>query len=532
MNSLEICQTVIFELPKHSVVYQWFASIHRFYRPIHTFLSIFMCAIGTVCNFCNIVILSRKQMRTPVNMILTAMACCDTVVLFSNLIYTTHYAFVAFKFCHPRHWSYGWAMFLIAHAHLSLIGHSSSIWLSVMLALIRYMTLRGRGNINGPQIGLRHSYLAIGFVILFVTIANGPNFLTYQIVEIPLNETCIAEDERIMFQPSYIPGVSDLALRAKCAVFRAAFWMSGTVFKVLPCLLLTLFVLLLTNILNEVKQNRLRLTAKATISAASNGAYTRGLDTLDAPPQSTSDRTWRKSSARSGLLHSKTGGRTDRTTRMLLTIVFVFLITEIPQGVMAVLSGMCSDEFRNYIYNNIGDILDLLSLCNACTTFIIYCSMSGQFRNEFRRVFIPTSLTCLPPPSPACPPSEVYTTKSYLRPSERSVTMTVVGSSVSLRKPEQREDREDGICTESSVQTLPLMLYRTERTTLSTPTKHEEPNIRNASSVINGVCSSHEKLDEKCEAINENIELLQRRTSSGDVYETNSEMLETRYHVV
>ncbi|VDM68170.1 unnamed protein product [Strongylus vulgaris] len=69
-------------------------------------------------------------MRTPVNMILSAMACCDTVVLFSNLVYTTHYSFVAFKHCHPRHWSYGWALFLIAHAHLSLVGHSSSVWLS------------------------------------------------------------------------------------------------------------------------------------------------------------------------------------------------------------------------------------------------------------------------------------------------------------------------------------------------------------------------------------------------------------------
>ncbi|KAK6044704.1 hypothetical protein COOONC_17791 [Cooperia oncophora] len=89
-------------------------------------------------------------MRTPVNMILTAMACCDTVVLFSNLIYTTHYSFVAFKHCHPRHWSYGWALFLIAHAHLSLVGHSSSVWLSVMLALLRYMTLRSR-NTAGAQ---------------------------------------------------------------------------------------------------------------------------------------------------------------------------------------------------------------------------------------------------------------------------------------------------------------------------------------------------------------------------------------------
>jgi hypothetical protein len=38
----------------------------------------------------------RKNMRTPVNLILTAIAACDTCVLFSNLIYTTHFTFIAF----------------------------------------------------------------------------------------------------------------------------------------------------------------------------------------------------------------------------------------------------------------------------------------------------------------------------------------------------------------------------------------------------------------------------------------------------
>lgn len=79
--------------------------------------------------------------------------------------------------------------------------------------------------------------------------------------------------------------------------------------------------------------------------------------------------------------HLKTNDRTDRTTRMLLAIVIVFLLTEIPQGILAILLGVFSDDFRYKIYMKIGDILDLLSLCNACTTFIIYCSMSGQFRS-------------------------------------------------------------------------------------------------------------------------------------------------------
>src|SRR5262245_637380 len=101
MEVLDQCQTVIVQLPRSSWLYDWLFSLHLFYRPIHTYVSIALCALGAVCNFCTIVVLTRKQMRTPVNLILTAMACCDTVVLFSNLIYTTHYTFVAFANCLP-----------------------------------------------------------------------------------------------------------------------------------------------------------------------------------------------------------------------------------------------------------------------------------------------------------------------------------------------------------------------------------------------------------------------------------------------
>lgn len=94
MDLLQQCQTQsVFQLPAESSVYDLLLAIKDSYKPIHTYLSIVLCALGAVCNFCNIVVLTRKTMRTPVNMILTAMACCDTVVLFSNLTYTTHYTF-------------------------------------------------------------------------------------------------------------------------------------------------------------------------------------------------------------------------------------------------------------------------------------------------------------------------------------------------------------------------------------------------------------------------------------------------------
>ncbi len=77
---------------------------------------------------------------------------------------------------------------------------------------------------------------------------------------------------------------------------------------------------------------------------------------------------------------------------MLITVICVFLATELPQGIMTVTTGMIGSEFRHHIYGNLGDLLDLLSLINSCMTFVIYCSMSRQYRAEFRRLFIPRKL--------------------------------------------------------------------------------------------------------------------------------------------
>ena len=84
--------------------------------------------------------------------------------------------------------------------------------------------------------------------------------------------------------------------------------------------------------------------------------------------------------------------QTDRTTRMLVAVLILFLVTEIPQGVMALLSGVLGRQFFTRCYTNgMGEILDLLALLNSAINFLLYCSMSRQFRRaartQFRRLF-------------------------------------------------------------------------------------------------------------------------------------------------
>lgn len=90
----------------------------------------------------------------------------------------------------------------------------------------------------------------------------------------------------------------------------------------------------------------------------------------------------------------------DRTTAMLIAIVFVFLITELPAGVLTIAAStsgvqimrVCVNIFLyaeegNQFYMEFGEIADLLALINNSVNFILYCTMSAKFREEFYALF-------------------------------------------------------------------------------------------------------------------------------------------------
>lgn len=74
----------------------------------------------------------------------------------------------------------------------------------------------------------------------------------------------------------------------------------------------------------------------------------------------------------------------DHTTPMLVAILFIFLVAELPQGLLLVLTGIFSSEtFNKKIYMPLGDFMDLLSLLNSAIGFVIYVGMSRKFRSVF-----------------------------------------------------------------------------------------------------------------------------------------------------
>ena len=62
----------------------------EFYHPIHGWLAMLVCVVGTLFNLANILVLTHKDMRNPVNMILTGIAVADCLVMIEYIPFIIH----------------------------------------------------------------------------------------------------------------------------------------------------------------------------------------------------------------------------------------------------------------------------------------------------------------------------------------------------------------------------------------------------------------------------------------------------------
>ena len=86
-------------------------------------------------------------------------------------------------------------------------------------------------------------------------------------------------------------------------------------------------------------------------------------------------------------LESEKAGEYNRTTSMLVAVVLCFVVTELPQGVLAFLSGIDQSIFLN-VYAPLGDVWDMSVLINSSVNFLLYCTMSRLFRCTFWALFV------------------------------------------------------------------------------------------------------------------------------------------------
>lgn len=310
------------------------------YGKVHGYISNIVCIFGVLSNILNVIVLTRRHMITPTNCILTALAVADFLTMLTYLVYATYFYIATEPKWEANH-SQGWMYFILVHNCFIITCHNMAMWFTVSLAVFRYIFVCHHV-IGNRLCSLNRAILTITIIVIATIIVCIPYYFLYKVVH--LSELV----------PDNVTGywIVDSDFVKKHDFYKVLiFWFFGVIMKVAPCILLTLLSTMIILTMHQASKRRVRLLQQ-----------TRSSD-------------------------HDVNHEHNRTTWMLVSVVLFFVITEMPQGILAMISGL-NEKFFSEIYSNLGDVLDLLVLLNSAVNFILYCIMSQQFRDTFKNLFV------------------------------------------------------------------------------------------------------------------------------------------------
>ena len=321
------------------------AKFNEAYAGVHGYLSVVVCLFGMVANSVNIVVLTRKNMLSSTNVLLTWLAVADLFTMLSYFPFALH--FFIFKDPDLYYFTtryFGWICFLLFHASFSIVCHTVAIWITIALAIFRflYIWFPTRG---ATYCSLARAKLAITATIVSTIICLVPNYI------INVNETMEYCNPHTN-QSETIHTIVYRSMKQKefQILENVNYWVQAIFVKLIPCIMLTILTVLLIVAMHRAYKKRMALKNQGK--------------------KDESDK------------HNEH----NRTTLMLFTVVVLFLITEFPQGVLTLMSSL-NKEYHQQIYENLGNLLDMMALLNNSINFVLYCTMSRQFRHTFISIF-------------------------------------------------------------------------------------------------------------------------------------------------
>ncbi|XP_013162606.1 PREDICTED: sex peptide receptor-like [Papilio xuthus] len=345
--------TVIKECDRSDYCSGEFRDVILGYNAIHGYVSLLICLFGSLANVFNVAVLTRRDLAAaPINRLLKWLAVADVFVMMEYVPFSI-YRYMLLPRQEER--PYAWAVYMLFHMHFTQLFHTASILLTLSLAIWRYIAIKYPS--YGPSLCTdRRCSLAIFLSFLLPPILCIPSYFVFTIhEEVSFDKTASKIASKVYYVDSNYEGV----------LYQLNFWVHAVFIKLLPCVILTIISAWLIRVLYRANSRKKMLkgynACPASSVVATNGnVFTRKLTK-----------------------RSKAEKRTDRTTKMLVAVLLLFLLTEFPQGILGLMSGALGRCFFKRCYDLFGELMDALALLNGAINFILYCSMSRQFRTTF-----------------------------------------------------------------------------------------------------------------------------------------------------
>lgn len=315
---------------------------------INGFVSPILIFFTLVTNIFVVLILLRRHMRSPTNAILAAMAISDTFTGVTPLPVFVH--FFSLENYHDfvgYHWCY---IYRYLGELIPTIFHTASIWLTVTLALQRYVYICHTAAAR-RFCTIQNVIFATFIIYMLAIMSQITRFFDFEFIPFPIfsfdspNSTLVTCIER----------VSPWVNQNENLYFNLYFWFRAIFIHLVPCAILVVINSVLIWTLRTAQQRRMQLL---------------------------------KQNNKSESMKLKDS---NCTTLMLVTVVGLFLMVELPLGIIMILHLIQNNFNIDIMSNETFKLLNLISntfiLLSYPLNFFIYCGMSRQFRETFMSMF-------------------------------------------------------------------------------------------------------------------------------------------------
>ncbi|GMR35717.1 hypothetical protein PMAYCL1PPCAC_05912, partial [Pristionchus mayeri] len=293
---------------------------------IHPPLVLVLCISGACGHLFTITTL--QTMLNPTNALLISMSCCQ-LLLCVNFLYSTLFKWASDDLCLPFFFSEWTARSMHISVSLAVLVHMAGVFHVVALSIVRYYSLKKLAAANSSIPWFTYPICKRIIVVIYITVCfiAIPLFSMSEVGMREEKQDCVERFPELSNIPSY-----ELQMVDNQFIVTFNFWLFHICDKIIPSVFLSAMTWLILQKLNEVRKMSERFA------------------------------------------NSQRDRQHHRTTKMILTIMFVFIIVELPQGLLAL------NPYTFELSNALGDLNEMITLLTSCIIFALFCTTNGKLR--------------------------------------------------------------------------------------------------------------------------------------------------------